>query len=352
MIANRISTSAMWSSLLFTTLLWCAPPAQAEYRVCRSQVDGRPYLQCPPEDCIPGDSLVAFNPGDHPNCTPGTLAGDCGEHWTGWQGPGVAPDNSCPPGCSKSGVTDNGSRLVGFPPRPQYREKWRCAGTPIPPEPIDPMVGRSFWNVPNTGSWSGFSGTASGPLSTCPAGTYVTQIQGFKSGSGGISERTPIAEVRFWCKTLDGTGSFVGRSAGSMPTSGSWSGFSGTLQGGPGACPPGYFVKSIQGFKAGSGGITEHNPISELRFECETPDGASAAVGKSFGGIPDEGSWGGFSGTVKGGVATCPRGAFVVAIQGFKSGSGGITEHSPISELRFPCQCIPGTHEYNGACVK
>jgi hypothetical protein len=50
---------------------------------------------------------------------------------------------------------------------------------------------------------------------------FVTQIQGFKSGSGGITEHGPISELRFWCKALDGTGSFVGRSAGKDDVGGS-----------------------------------------------------------------------------------------------------------------------------------
>ncbi|WP_369333065.1 hypothetical protein [Mesorhizobium carmichaelinearum] len=195
--------------------------------------------------------------------------------------------------------------------------------------------------------WHSYTASTSRP-STCPPGTFIMQIQDLKSRSGGITATTPISELRFWCTDLKGNNRFVGRTSPNMPTNGSWAGFSGTYQGDPGACPAGYFVKSIQGFKAGSGGISAHTPISELRFQCETPDGQKAAIGKSNGGVPDEGSWAGFSGTILGSVAECPQGAFVTAIQGFKSGSGGVTEHTPISELRFPFQCQPGKHESNG----
>jgi len=55
------------------------------------------------------------------------------------------------------------------------------------------------------GSVDGFSGTYSTEdlkVAQCPPGTFVSAIQGFKAGSGGITLQTPISELRFACRGL------------------------------------------------------------------------------------------------------------------------------------------------------
>ena len=110
--------------------------AHAEYRICRSQIDGREYVACPPNSCFRGDSTIGYNPGNHGSCSSGSGATgpSCGRHWSGWQNSGKRADNPCPPGCQKSRHTRDDSRLVDFL-KPQYREEWECVGTPLPRAP-------------------------------------------------------------------------------------------------------------------------------------------------------------------------------------------------------------------------
>jgi len=52
---------------------------------------------------------------------------DCGQHWTGWHGVGGGHGNPCPPGCYRTGSSMGTSyRSVGFPPRPQEKNKYQC----------------------------------------------------------------------------------------------------------------------------------------------------------------------------------------------------------------------------------
>ena len=83
---------------------------------------------------------LLFNPGDRPRCIVTNIPGDCGEFWTGWEEGAVPFHNACPLGCSKSCLSDTDSRLVGFPPRPEFSEKGHCEGVTILRSPIDPMM--------------------------------------------------------------------------------------------------------------------------------------------------------------------------------------------------------------------
>jgi hypothetical protein len=56
-----------------------------------------------------------------------------------------------------------------------------------------------------TGTVDGFSGTydVNDPkVSECPPGSFVSAIQAFKAGSGGIGLTTPASEIRFACRGL------------------------------------------------------------------------------------------------------------------------------------------------------
>jgi len=76
----------IFAAILALVFFYNVSKAQADYRVCRSQLDGRQYLVCPPErQCFSGDTLVADDPSEHPSCVRGTSptnAGSCGRHWS------------------------------------------------------------------------------------------------------------------------------------------------------------------------------------------------------------------------------------------------------------------------------
>lgn len=190
-------------------------------------------------------------------------------------------------------------------------------------------VGTTFAGMPLSGSWPGFSGTAA---MSCPSGSFVAGIQGFKSdrlGSHVVDH--PISELRYVCRGTDASTLGVGKTYAGIPDTGSFPEFSGT---GMVVCPLGSFVIGIQGFKSDLLGshVPEH-PISELRYVCGDRTGKVIGVGKTYDGLPDTGSFPGFSGT---GMTTCPAGLFVVGIQGFKPGESSDV-HRPIAELRYTC---------------
>ncbi|MEW8200389.1 MAG: hypothetical protein AB2777_22410, partial [Candidatus Thiodiazotropha endolucinida] len=60
-------------------------------------------------------------------CGLDTRTEDCGEHWTSWHGVGGGHGNPCPSGCRRVGGSRGTSyRSVGFPPRPQEKNKYQC----------------------------------------------------------------------------------------------------------------------------------------------------------------------------------------------------------------------------------
>src|SRR5262249_55196925 len=131
-------------------------------------------------------------------------------------------------------------------------------------------VRKSFDGVPDAASWDGFSGTAdmNGPLARCPAGSFVSGIQGFKSDNQGLPH-TPhhfISEIRYTCVTAAGATTGVRKSFDGVPDAASWDGFSGTadMNGPLARCPAGSFVSGIQGFKSDNQGLphTPHHFIS------------------------------------------------------------------------------------------
>lgn len=282
--------------------------------------------------------------------TPVAGAEYCGTYNTGWKTDPYGPfDNPCPRGClpapRKPGISLDIEQDTVDWFKTRYRARLACVGKRIRP---NANIGRTDEGVPDRGTMVDFSGTAVGALSTCPKGSFVTQIQGFKSDRlGSHVPSHPIAQLRFSCKTVKGKTVFIGRTSRAVPKTGRWSGFSGTYQGGPGACPSGSFVRSIQAFKAKQ--YARHNnerPIAAIRFECARPDGRLVKIGISEPGMPRRGGWGGFSGTLAGGLGRCPAGSFVYAIQAFKAdtakgfaiGSGDPRAHDPIAALRFPCR--------------
>lgn len=192
-------------------------------------------------------------------------------------------------------------------------------------------IGTTYSEMPLQGSWPGFSGTG---MSECPAGSFVTGIQGFKSdGRRAHTVDDPISELRYLCGAADGRTTLIGKTFAGIPDSGSFEGFSGT---GMVACPIGMFVSAIQGFKSDTLGphVVQH-PISELRYTCADGRGRTS-IGKTYGDLPDKGSFPGFSGT---GSTLCPADQFVVGIQGFKAGDAPDVR-SPISELRYVCRTV------------
>jgi hypothetical protein len=57
----------------------------------------------------------------------------------------------------------------------------------------------------NTGPWPGMNGTFSlnDPRSTCPPGSWISGIQGFKLGAGGIQGPIqPVSGLRYICRSL------------------------------------------------------------------------------------------------------------------------------------------------------
>ncbi|MBZ0216155.1 MAG: hypothetical protein K8F25_06365 [Fimbriimonadaceae bacterium] len=103
----------------------------AAYSICKSGVDGKEYIMCSPESCLSGDETIGYNPGSHQSCPAGPIGGeDCGRHWTGWHGPGEGHNNPCPKGCTQGEEVGVDNRLVGIPPRIQYKEKIQCYRNP------------------------------------------------------------------------------------------------------------------------------------------------------------------------------------------------------------------------------
>ena len=63
----------------------------------------------------------------HNDCGSIQTSESCGEHWTSWHSAGSGHGNPCPSGCSRVGGAKGISyRSVGFPPKPQEKNKYDC----------------------------------------------------------------------------------------------------------------------------------------------------------------------------------------------------------------------------------
>ncbi len=51
---------------------------------------------------------------------------DCGGHWSNWRDAGQGSNNPCPSGCYRGAELGQSYRVVGFPPRPQIKNKFQC----------------------------------------------------------------------------------------------------------------------------------------------------------------------------------------------------------------------------------
>jgi hypothetical protein len=144
-----------------------------------------------------------------------------------------------------------------------------------------PQVRKTFAGVPSSGGWRDFSATAdlNGSVAQCPAGSFVTGIQGFKSdrqsAPGQHIAADYISELRFGCFNAAGDAVGVRKTFEHVPDGGSWSEFSGTanMNGSLARCPVGSFVSGIEALKAARqirpGPIRTTAPddyISELRL--------------------------------------------------------------------------------------
>jgi hypothetical protein len=193
--------------------------------------------------------------------------------------------------------------------------------------------------VPRAGSWPGFSGTLNlnSPVVECPAGYFVSAIQGFKFG-GSTTPETPLSELRYACHSDRKKGFAVRQTSNAVPREGSWPGFSGTRDLGSrtAKCPDDHFVTAIQGFRV-SASPNSQMPLSELRYTCRSRAG-NTAIRRLDTAVPRSRSWPGFQGTLdlNHEVVRCPNGYYVNAIQGFKLAQR-ISPQSPLFALRYSC---------------
>jgi hypothetical protein len=74
-------------------------------------------------------------------------AEDCGRHWSGWKEIGQAVGSPCPKGCVRDqNPIAQDFRFVGFPPRPQHKDKFQCFRT----EPVESSSTKGEYVTPQS----------------------------------------------------------------------------------------------------------------------------------------------------------------------------------------------------------
>ena len=115
---------------------------------------------------------------------------DCGSHWSVWTEIGKSPGNPCPHGCERSEYPiGKDLRSVGLlPPRPQYKDKFLCFGTPIPlPPPAIGFILHTGTALHETGGEFEFDVLPNGDIVAIKksgTGTGSTEVHILSAGSG------------------------------------------------------------------------------------------------------------------------------------------------------------------------
>jgi hypothetical protein len=168
----------------------------------------------------------------------------------------------------------------------------------------------------------------------CPAGSFVSGIQGFKPNG-----RPDIVKIRYLCR--DGVGEQIavnGTDYSVAGGKGSVAGLSGTISlDNPdiAACPPDSFVSGIQGFKPNG-----QHEIIQIRYACQNAAGQTTAVrGTDPTVAGGKGSVSGLAGTFSLDnlqSVECPPHSHVSSIQGIR-----MQGNDALVEIRYACTTPP-----------